>query len=61
MKTPVVAGCVPEYQGRILLCRRATTSPRLLTVPAGFMELGESLTEAVAVRDPRGGARRGRP
>ena len=34
----VVVGCVPEYEGRILLCKRAI-EPRLgyWTVPAGFM------------------------
>lgn len=43
----VVVGCVPEYQGHILLCRRAI-EPRYgyWTVPAGFMEIGESLPEA---------------
>jgi ADP-ribose pyrophosphatase YjhB (NUDIX family) len=43
----VVVGCVPEFEGRILLCKRAI-EPRLgyWTVPAGFMEIGESLPEA---------------
>lgn len=43
----VVVGCVPEYEGAILLCRRAI-EPRhgFWTVPAGFMELGETLAEA---------------
>ena len=47
----LVVGCVPEHQGQILLCRRAI-EPRLgfWTVPAGFMELGETLGEA-AVRE----------
>ena len=47
----IVAGCVAEYQGSILLCRRAI-EPRsgYWTVPAGFMELGESLPDA-AVRE----------
>jgi ADP-ribose pyrophosphatase YjhB (NUDIX family) len=42
---------VPEFQGSILLCRRAI-EPRLgfWTVPAGFMELGETLGEA-AIRE----------
>lgn len=49
----VVAGCVPEYQGRILLCRRAIEPRRgYWTVPAGFMEIGESLPDA-AVRETR--------
>ena len=39
----LVVGCVPELDGRILLCRRAI-EPRLgyWTVPAGFMENGET-------------------
>ena len=43
----MVVGCVPEHAGRILLCRRAI-EPRLgfWTVPAGFMEMGETLAEA---------------
>lgn len=43
----VVVGCVPEHAGSILLCRRAI-EPRhgFWTVPAGFMELGETLAEA---------------
>ncbi|MBI1732417.1 MAG: NUDIX hydrolase [Gammaproteobacteria bacterium] len=47
----VVAGCVPEWQGKILLCRRAI-EPRLgrWTFPAGFMEMGETTVEA-AVRE----------
>ena len=45
----LVVGCVPEYQGNILLCRRSI-EPRYgyWTLPAGFMELGESLAEAAA-------------
>ena len=47
----VVVGCVPEFDGSILLCRRAI-EPRhgYWTVPAGFMELGETLGEA-AIRE----------
>jgi ADP-ribose pyrophosphatase YjhB (NUDIX family) len=43
----LVVGCVPEHEGQILLCRRAI-EPRLgfWTVPAGFMELGETLADA---------------
>ncbi len=39
----LVVGCVPEHAGRILLCRRAI-EPRLgyWTIPAGFMENGET-------------------
>lgn len=43
----VVVGCVPEFEGSILLCRRAIEPRRgYWTVPAGFMELGETLPEA---------------
>jgi ADP-ribose pyrophosphatase YjhB (NUDIX family) len=43
----IVAGCVPEWEGRILLCRRAI-EPRLglWTLPAGFMENGETTPQA---------------
>ncbi len=45
----IVAGCIPEWESRILLCRRAI-EPRVgyWTFPAGFMELGESTEEAAA-------------
>ncbi len=45
----LVVGCVPEYQDRILLCKRGI-EPRLgyWTVPAGFMENGETLQQAAA-------------
>src|SRR5579862_6537342 len=45
----LIVGCVPEHQGKILLCRRAI-EPRLgfWTVPAGFMENGETLQQAAA-------------
>jgi len=45
----LVVGCVAEYDGRILLCKRAI-EPRLgyWTVPAGFMELGETLEQGAA-------------
>jgi len=44
-----VVGCVAEFEGRILLCKRAI-EPRLgyWTVPAGFMELGETLEQGAA-------------
>jgi ADP-ribose pyrophosphatase YjhB (NUDIX family) len=44
----LVIGCIPEWEdGRILLCRRAI-EPRhgLWTLPAGFMENGETTMEA---------------
>ena len=45
----IVVGCVPEKDGRILLCKRAI-EPRYgyWTVPAGFMELGESQAQGAA-------------
>jgi len=45
----VVVGCVPEKDGRILLCKRAI-EPRYgyWTVPAGFMELGETIAQGAA-------------
>jgi ADP-ribose pyrophosphatase YjhB (NUDIX family) len=47
----VVVGCVPERDGKILLCKRAI-EPRhgYWTVPAGFMELGESTADG-AIRE----------
>lgn len=43
----LIVGCVAEWEGRILLCRRAI-EPRygLWTLPAGFMENGETTVEA---------------
>jgi ADP-ribose pyrophosphatase YjhB (NUDIX family) len=43
----LVVGTIPEWEGRILLCRRAI-EPRLgfWTLPAGFMELGETTAQA---------------
>ena len=45
----VVVGCVPERDGKILLCKRAI-EPRhgYWTVPAGFMELHESTAQGAA-------------
>jgi ADP-ribose pyrophosphatase YjhB (NUDIX family) len=45
----LIVGCVPEFEGQILLCKRAI-EPRLgyWTVPAGFMENGETLQQAAA-------------
>lgn len=42
----MVVGCIPEWENRILLCRRAI-EPRLglWTVPAGFMENAETTAE----------------
>ena len=45
----VVTGCLPVWEDKILLCKRAI-EPRygLWTLPAGFMELGETTVEAAA-------------
>ncbi len=43
----IVAGCVPEHDGRILMCRRAIEPRRgYWTFPAGFMENGETMQDA---------------
>jgi ADP-ribose pyrophosphatase YjhB (NUDIX family) len=45
----MIAGCVPEHAGRILICRRAIEPRRgYWTIPAGFMEVGETLQQAAA-------------
>jgi len=42
----VVVGCIPEYEDRILLCRRDIEPRRgKWTLPAGFLENGESVRE----------------
>ncbi len=50
MNPKLIVGAIPEWEdGRILLCRRAI-EPRLglWTLPAGFMENGETTTQAAA-------------
>ena len=49
----IVTGCIVEDDGRVLMCRRAI-EPRygLWTLPAGFMENGETV-EAAAARETR--------
>ncbi len=45
----LVLGCVPVWEDKILLCRRAIEPRRgYWTVPAGFMENGETLEQAAA-------------
>jgi ADP-ribose pyrophosphatase YjhB (NUDIX family) len=45
----IIAGCVPEWQGKILLCKRAIEPRRgYWTIPAGFMENGEALQDGAA-------------
>ena len=45
----MVVGCIPEWEDRILLCRRAI-EPRygFWTLPAGFLENGESVAAGAA-------------
>ncbi|WP_339487470.1 NUDIX hydrolase [Pseudomonas sp. EL_65y_Pfl2_R95] len=45
----IVAGCIPVWNQQILLCRRAI-EPRkgFWTLPAGFMENGETIEQAAA-------------
>ena len=45
----LVVGCLPEWEGKVLLCRRAI-EPRYgyWTLPAGFMENGESTAQGAA-------------
>ena len=47
----IIVGCLPEWDGRVLLCKRAI-EPRygLWTLPAGFLENGETVA-AGAVRE----------
>lgn len=42
----LIVGCIPEWEDRILLCKRAI-EPRIgmWTVPAGFMENGETTAD----------------
>lgn len=45
----LVVGCIPEWEDRILLCRRAIEPRRgLWTLPAGFMENGETTQQGAA-------------
>jgi ADP-ribose pyrophosphatase YjhB (NUDIX family) len=49
----IVAGCIPEWEDQILLCRRAIEPKTgLWTFPAGFMEIGESIEQA-AIRETK--------
>ena len=45
----IVAGCIAEWQGKILMCKRAI-EPRYgkWTLPAGFMENEETMHDAAA-------------
>ncbi len=45
----IIAGCVPQWGSKILLCKRAIEPRRgYWTIPAGFMENGEALQDAAA-------------
>jgi ADP-ribose pyrophosphatase YjhB (NUDIX family) len=45
----VVVGSVVSHEGRVLLCRRAIEPRRgFWTLPAGFLELGETVEEGAA-------------
>lgn len=49
----MVAGTVPEWDGKILLCRRAINPARgKWTLPAGYLENGETVA-ACALRETR--------
>lgn len=49
----LVVGTLPEWQGRVLLCRRAIEPRRgYWTLPAGFLECGESMLDG-ALRESR--------
>ncbi len=45
----IIAGCIPEWEGKILLCKRAIEPRRgFWTFPAGFMENGEAVQDGAA-------------
>jgi ADP-ribose pyrophosphatase YjhB (NUDIX family) len=45
----MVVGCIPEWEDKVLLCRRAIEPKHgLWTLPAGFMENGETTLEGAA-------------
>ena len=47
----IIAGCIPVWQDKVLLCKRAIEPRRgFWTLPAGFMEIGET-TEQAAIRE----------
>lgn len=49
----IIAGCLPVYEGRVLLCKRSI-EPRFgkWTLPAGFLENGETTSQG-ALRETR--------
>tara|TARA_Y100001936_G_scaffold209202_1_gene215171 strand:- start:5579 stop:6121 length:543 start_codon:yes stop_codon:yes gene_type:complete len=45
----MVVGCIPKWENKILLCRRAINPRRgFWTLPAGFMENSETLEQAAS-------------
>jgi ADP-ribose pyrophosphatase YjhB (NUDIX family) len=45
----VIVGCVPVHEGKVLLCKRAIEPRRnYWTLPAGFMENGETTLQGAA-------------
>ena len=45
----IVVGCIPEHDGQLLICRRAIEPRRgFWTIPAGFLENGETLEQGAA-------------
>ena len=50
----IVVGCLPEWGDRVLLCKRAI-EPRygLWTLPAGFLENGETVARVRCARRSR--------
>ncbi len=45
----VIVGCLPVFQGKVLMCKRAIEPRRnFWTLPAGFMENGETTLEGAA-------------
>ncbi len=45
----IVVGCIAQWEGRVLLCRRAIEPRRgFWTLPAGFMENSETTAEGAA-------------
>ena len=49
----LITGCIAQWEGQVLLCQRAI-GPRVgsWTLPAGYMELGETVEQA-ALREAR--------
>ena len=49
----MVVGCIPEWEDKILLCRRNIEPQKgLWTLPAGFLENGETIADG-AIRETR--------